>query len=167
MNNKDNNCFLLIWKSGSGKSTLSKILTGNKDIKISSGLISCTNKTNQYQGEMDNFKFTIIDTIGLNDSFGNDGNYILELRDFLSNKNLKIKGIFIIIDFHDSRFGKCELESIKRVIDLIPIDNIWQYISIIYTHYYTDKWHKLEDKKKELLNDLEIIFTSELFDYSI
>ena len=85
----------------------------------------------------------------------------------MSNKNLKIKGIFIIIDFHDSRFGKCELESIKRVIDLIPIDNIWQYISIIYTHYYTDKWHKLEDKKKELLNDLEIIFTSELFDYSI
>lgn len=158
MINNTNNCFLLIGKSGSGKSTLSKILTGNKDIKLSSGLISCTNKINQYQGKIDNFDFTIIDTKGLNDSSGNDVNNILGLRDFLTNKKLKIKGIFIIIDFHDSRFGKCEKESIKRIIDLIPLDNIWKYISIIYTHYYTDKWHKLEDKQKELLKDLKKIF---------
>ena len=87
MINNTNNCFLLIGKSGSGKSTLSKILTGNKDIKLSSGLISCTNKINQYQGKIDNFDFTIIDTKGLNDSSGNDVNNILGLRDFLTNKN--------------------------------------------------------------------------------
>ena len=70
------------------------------------------------------------------------------------------------MNFQDNRFGECEKKAIKRIIDLIPIDNIWNYISIIFTHCFTDRWHKLEGKKKELLKNLKDEF-KEIFEYSL
>ena len=70
------------------------------------------------------------------------------------------------MNFQDNRFGECEKKAIKKIIDLIPIDNIWNYISIIFTHCFTDRWHKLEDKKKEFLKNLKDEF-KEIFEYSL
>ena len=51
------------------------------------------------------------------------------------------------MNFQDNRFGECDKKEIKRIIDLIPIDNIWKYIIIIVLHCYTDECTNLEDKK--------------------
>ena len=48
-----NNCYLLIGKIGAGKSTISKILTDKQKIQIGSGLKSCTQNVNKYEGEIE------------------------------------------------------------------------------------------------------------------
>ena len=65
------------------------------------------------------------------------------------------------------RFGISEKTIIKKIIDLIPIKDLWKYISIVVTHYFYSKPEKLEKKRQEFIKDLENVFYQDFFSYGL
>lgn len=156
------NSFILLGRTGYGKSTACKALTGNENIKISQGHNSCTSEVSYYPGTFiknnNNLYFTMIDTPGLDDSDGRDQIIYQDLRNMFQTKNLKVKGIIIVFSLQNNRFGQSEKTIIQKIINLVPIKNLWKYFTILVTHCYSNKPEKLEKKKKEFKNDIKDLF---------
>ena len=169
------NSFIVIGHSGYGKSTTCKAITGNQNIIISSSHKGCQTKVSYYPGTFkggfkcwfSNTYFTMIDTPGLDDSEGRDKEFLEELRNMLQKKDLKIKKIFIDFNFTMKRFGISEKTIIKKIIDLIPIKDLWKYISIMVTNYFYSKPEKLKKKRQEFIKDLEDVFYQDFFSYGL
>ena len=157
-----NNSFILVGHTGYGKSTTCKIITGNKNIKTSSAFKSCTSKVSYYPGTFNHYfgntYFTMIDTPGLDDSEGRDNQFYQDLRNMLSTPNLKVKGIFIFCDFQSKKFGKSEKDIIEKIINLVPVRDLWKYITIVVTHFYSKNPKKLEQHKIEFLKGVKELF---------
>ena len=109
----------------------------------------------------------MIDTPGLDDSEGRDKEFLGELKNMLQKKDLKIKKIFIVFNFTMKRFGISEKTIIKKIIDLIPIKDLWKYISIMVTNYFYSKPEKLKKKRQEFIKDLEDVFYQDFFSYGL
>jgi GTP-binding protein EngB required for normal cell division len=154
----NDNCFLLLGKTGVGKSTLSKILSENQSIVIGDSLHSQTKETNCYECQMDDFKYTLIDTPGYDDSEGNDAKNFSNIKQFLTSNNHKIKGIVLMFSFQDARFGESHRKGLEKIVNLIPLDNFWRYITIIFTKTFLDDDDELEEMKNQRLKDFKEIF---------
>ena len=150
--------FLLLGKTGVGKSTLCKILSENENIIIGNTMAPQTSEVNSYKCQIDNFKFSIIDTPGYDDNPKKDIENYNYIKELLSSKNYKIKGIFYLFSFQDTKFSDSHREGFQKIINLIPLDNFWDYFTIIFTHTYVDEYDDLEEKKNEKLKSLEEIF---------
>ena len=146
------NCFLFLGKTGVGKSLCAKNLTSNRSIIVSDKPELCTSNICGYDaiipssplsGEL---KYRVIDTPGLNDSYGRDNNFIDKIKTYLEDKSIKVKGIFIFLNLRNVRFDKAEKEIIKKIYNLVPMDNFWKYVTIIFTNCYGDKFETLEEK---------------------
>ena len=172
-----NNSFVLLGRSGYGKSTACKAFTGNKGIKISSSKKSCTTEVSYYGGQLKNYfgnsyYFTMIDTPGLDDTKGRDKEIYQKLRNAFITKDMKVKGIFVFLNFQAKKFGRSEQNIIDKIIELVPLKNFWKYLTFIVTHSFSDKPHKFEAKKNEFKNDLkklldENYFSKYFFNYGI
>ena len=152
------NCFLLLGKTGVGKSTLSKILSENQSIKIGDSLNSETKISNSYDCEFDNFKFTLIDTPGYDDSNGNDAKNYSHIKQYLTSTSHKIKGIVLLFSFQESRFGESHRKGLEKIVNLIPLDNFWSYVTIIFTKTFWDESDELNEIKEQRLKDFKSIF---------
>lgn len=95
------------------------------------------------------FYYKVIDTPGLCDSMGRDNNIIDKIKTYLENKSIKVKGIFIFLNFRNVRFDKAEKDIIKKIYNLVPMEHFWKYVTIVFTNYYGDKHFNLEAKRKQ------------------
>ena len=148
------NCFLLLGRTGVGKSTLTKILSEDQSIVIGDSLKSQTQETNCYNCEIDNFKYCLIDTPGYDDSNGNDQKNYGDIKKLLTSNNHKIKGIVLLFSFQDPRFGESHLKGLEKIVNLIPLKNFWEYITIIFTRSFCEDEDELEEEKQKKLKVL-------------
>ena len=146
-----NNCFLLVGKTGVGKSTLTKILSGDQSIRTSSSLESETKESKCYLCQINNFNYSLIDTPGYDSSDGKDKIYSDDLKNKLTSHNYHIKGIVLMFNFHDKKLGKSHKIGLENIVDLVPLDNFWDYVIIVFTHTFHSNLKKLEKEKKERL----------------
>ena len=51
-----------------------------------------------------------------------------------------------MFSFQDSRFGESHRKGLKRNVNLIPLDNFWNYIIIIFIRTFSDDEDELEDE---------------------
>ena len=152
------NCYLVLGKTGVGKSTLIKILSEDQSIKIGNSLNSETNISKCYNCEIDNYKYSLIDTPGYDDSNGNDTKNYAHIKQMLTSNNYKIKGIILLFSFQDSRFGESHRKGLEKIVSLIPLENFWDYVSIIFTKTFLDDEEELEEEKKNKLENFKPIF---------
>ena len=157
------NCFLLLGKTGVGKSTLTKILSEDESIKIGDSLYSETKNSCCFKCQIDNFYYSLIDTPGYDDSDGDDSNNYLNIKHFLSSNNYKIKGIVLMFSFQDSRFGESHRKGLEKIISLIPLDNFWDYIIIIFTKTFVDDEIELEEERNRKLKYFQEIFDTLIY----
>ena len=47
----------------------------------------------------------------------------------------------------------------QKIVKLIPLDNFWDYITIIFTFYYLDDDDELKERKEKMLKSFEEEFT--------
>jgi len=162
-NNSFVNTFLLLGRTGVGKSKLAKILSGDESIKVGDTFLpetkipKCYNCEYNYEKEC--FKYSIIDTPGYDDLNGNDKTIFRHIDNFLTSRVYKIKGIVLLYSFQDPKFGNNHLEGLKKILQLFPINNFWDYVIIIFTRTYTDGEEDDEEKKIKLKNNLKEIFS--------
>lgn len=163
MSNNDN-VFLFLGKTGVGKSLCIKLLSSNSNIKVSHSKKSCTKKIDGYNASIpsslfvNGLNYKLVDTPGLNDSDGEDSTIVKNIKSYLTNKSLKIKGIFIFLNFQDVRFDNAEQNIIRQIYKLIPLDHFWNYITIVFTHFYGDRRMSADKKKRENENSLQKVF---------
>lgn len=160
---KSNECdchYLLLGKTGVGKSTLSKILSENANIIIGDSMEPQTNKIDCYKCYIDDFNFFVIDTPGYDDNPQKDIDNFEAIKNLLSSQKYKIKGIFYLFSFQDPKFSDSHRKGLQKIIDLIPLDNFWEYFTIIFTKTYPDpnEDDDLEELKNKTLKNLEEIF---------
>ena len=155
MEKYSDNCFLFLGKTGVGKSLCAKNLTSNRNIIVSDKPESCTKKISGYNASIPSpysskeLKYRVIDTPGLCDSNGKDNDIINNIRKYLEDKDMKVKGIFIFLNFRNVRFDNAEKDIIKKIYNLVPLYHFWDYVTIIFTNCYADKFESLEDKIRE------------------
>ena len=152
------NCFLLLGKTGVGKSTFAKILSENPNIRIGNSLSSETKEAKGYECTIDNFRYTLIDTPGYDDTNQNDTANFSLIQQFLTSTKHKIKGIVLIFSFQDSRFRESHRKGLSKIAKLIPLENFWNYVTNIITKTFWDEPDELEAKKKAKLEDFKGIF---------
>ena len=127
---------MFLGKAGVGKSLCTKNLTLNSKIIVSDGKDSCTSVVCGYDAYIPpslfskGLSYKVIDTPGLNDSFGRDKSIVDQIKTYLEDKTIKIKGIFIFINFQDVRLDNAEKDIIKKIYNLVPMDNFWNYVTI-------------------------------------
>ena len=75
-----------------------------------------------------------------------------------SNKH-KIKGIVLLFSFQDPRFGDCHRKGLQKIVNLIPLKNFWDYITILFTRTFNDgDEDELNEEKEKKLVDFKGIF---------
>ena len=143
------NCFLLLGKTGIGKSTLAKILSENQSIKIGNSLESETQESNTYDCHFGDFKYSVIDTPGYDDSNGNDAKNYSCIKQYLTSSSHNIKGIVLLFSFQDTRFGESHRKGLEKIVNLIPLDDFWSYVTIIFTKTFWDDPDELLELKEK------------------
>jgi len=152
------NCFLLLGETGVGKSTLTKILSENKAIKIGHSLKSETQEPIDYDCQFGDFHYSLIDTPGYDDSNGNDEKNYAHIKKYINSNNHKIKGIVLLFSFQDARFGVSQRKGLEKIVNLIPLDDFWSHVTIIFTKTFCDDPDDLPDKKESKLQYFKEIF---------
>lgn len=95
------NTYILLGNTGNGKSTLVNLLC-KANAKVSHSQQSVTSTISSYYGKIDNSEyFCVIDTPGFSDFNGinKDKENYESIKLYLISNNLKIKGIYIIMQF--------------------------------------------------------------------
>ena len=145
----EENCFLLLGRTGVGKSTLTKILSENQTVEVGNSLNSQTQETKCYNCEINNFKYSLIDTPGYDDSNGNDDKNYGNIKKFLTSNTHKIKGVILMFSFQNPKFGDSHKKGLEKIVSLIPLKNFWEYITIIFTRTFSGDEDELQEEKKK------------------
>ena len=145
------NCFLLLGSSGVGKSTLVKILSEDSSIIISDSFESQTKEIKCYKCQKDDFKYIVIDTPGsVFDDSKDNGHNFKDIKKVLTSDKYKIKGIVLLYNFQETRFGYNLIKGLQKIVELVPWDNFWDYIIIIFSFYYLDDDDDDELKERKI-----------------
>ncbi len=132
------NTYILLSISGNGKSTLVNLLC-KANAKVSNSQQSVTSEVTSYNGKLDNGEyFCIVDTPGFFDYKGinKDKENYESIKSYLISNNLLIKGIYILCNFQNERFNDAEQKCVKAISDIFPIKNFWNFVTIVFTHYF-------------------------------
>ena len=84
--------------------------------------------------------FSIIDTPGFYDTNGVDVdiNQKKNIQKLIAREKIKIKGILFLSNFQNERFGYSEQNTLIQYNALFPMEDFWNRIILIFTHYYGD-----------------------------
>ena len=144
---------ITLGETGSGKSSFCNSLFSTQKFKIGNTLDSQTEKVEGKYAENEYKDIFIIDTPGTNDSEGEirDNENIQEMKDYIK-KNPRIKGILMVFNFNDNRLKGSVKKSIRLFYDFFPMNNFWEHVIILFSHYDTEN----EERKNLLQNEFNL-----------
>ena len=149
-------CFIFLGETGTGKTSIINLLCGSKNI-IGDGVTPETKKIKYEKGEYsntDNKKpkkyYYCLDSPGFNDPEKSNQQIDISIRDYLSvNENMKIKGVFFVINFQHNKLTSSFWDSFNTILNIFPMENLCEHIVICFTHTYPEKFINLEDQKEK------------------
>ncbi|KAI7511627.1 hypothetical protein KC347_g3192 [Hortaea werneckii] len=132
---------LVIGQTGAGKSHFINKTIGDKVVKESSGLKSCTSKPEMVEVQVDEHQFLMIDTPGFNDTrrdtVRSDATILAEIARMLTLQTqlgVQLRGILYMYDISASRMtGDTlrQLEMVKRICG----EHCYSNIMLVMTHW--------------------------------
>jgi hypothetical protein len=76
----------------------------------------------------------------------------------LGTGKYKIKGILLLLSFQDGVFGESHRRGLEKIVNLFPLDNFWDYITIVFTKTHCGEDDDIEELKEQTLKDYKEIF---------
>ena len=139
--------FIFLGKTGAGKTSLINLICGSNNI-VGDSLLPETKEILKEKGNYPNSKevFYCLDTPGFEDKELSNTKIDEMIQNYLKkDKDIKIKGIFFLISFHDNKLDKSFYNSLDTIINLFPMENFWKYIILCFTHTYVPEFFSLEE----------------------
>ena len=142
---------IVIGATGDGKSSLCNFILGVKKFKISDDPNSETKETMGSYGIGDAKNIYVIDTPGLHDDKGTDKEHIQQMVDFIK-KHKDLQSIIIVFNFMQDRMDGCIRTMLKIFSDIFPIEDFWEHVAIVFTHFIEpqkkNQKAKMDEKRK-------------------
>ena len=153
-NNEKVSSIIVLGETGTGKSTFCNNLCLQAKCAVGEGLNSETEKVQGIKCEGEYNDIFIIDTPGLNDSNGpeQDELNINKMNEYI-RQNPRIKGIIILLKFTDNRLTGSVKKSLKRFCDMFPMNDFWNHVIFILSHFYANSPEEKQNRKKNLLKN--------------
>lgn len=132
---ENDDVFLFLGKNQSGKTTLINILC-NENNEVGGHGHSCTKEVKKSFGE--NKSFVCIDTPGTYDLNCSNEEINKKIIEFFTKEEdiIKLKGIFIVMNFHEESFDKSHYETLLNMFKIFPFKkHFWENVTICFTHY--------------------------------
>ena len=147
---------ITLGETGSGKSSFCNTLFSSKQFLVGDSLDSQTEKVEGKYAENEYSDIFIIDTPGTNDSEGErkDNENIQEMKNYIK-KNPRIKGILMVFNFNDNRLKGSVKKSIKLFYEFFPMNNFWEHVIILFSHYDTENIERKKLLQKEFTSKLK------------
>ena len=142
--------FIFLGKTGAGKTSLINLICDSNNI-VGESLLPETKKILKEKGNYPNSKevFYWLDTPGFEDKELSNKKIDEMIQVYLEkDKDIKIKGIFFLINFHDNKLDNSFYNSLDTIINLFPMENIWKHIILCFTHTYVQENLKKINKQK-------------------
>ena len=142
--------FIFLGKTGAGKTSLINLICDSNNI-VGESLLPETKKILKEKGNYPESKevFYCLDTPGFEDKELSNKKIDEMIQVYLEkDKDIKIKGIFFLINFHDNKLDNSFYNSLDTIINLFPMENIWKFIILCFTHTYAQEFFSLEESKK-------------------
>lgn len=101
--------------TGAGKTTFINRLCGQK-LQVGTSLMSCTDKVQTAQCEVDGQRITLIDTPGFDDTFKSQADILRDIADFLEHtyqSKRKLAGVIYMHRISDTRVGGIARENFR------------------------------------------------------
>ena len=149
------NGFILIGKTGTGKTSLLNIIYGENIGKVGYESKSETSESTCYYIKEDinleTIYYCIIDTPGLYDSrsINKDNEHKNLTNDLIAKEDIKLKGILFLSNFQNERFDYSEINTLLQYNAFFPLKNFWEYVVLIFTHFYGDPDGFTKEELKE------------------
>ena len=149
------NGFILIGKTGTGKTSLLNIIYGENIGKVGYESKSETSESTCYYIKEDinleTIYYCIIDTPGLYDSrsINKDNEHKNLTNDLIAKEDIKLKGILFLSNFQNERFDYSEINTLLEYNAFFPLKNFWEYVVLIFTHFYGDPDGFTKEELKE------------------
>ena len=162
MSKESKTSIIILGETGSGKSSFCNLLCENPKCKVGNELNSETDSVNGIFCDGEYNDIFIIDTPGTNDSNGlEQDNRNLNLMHNYIKENPRIKGIIILLKFTDNRITGSIKHSLYKFCDMFPMNNFWDHVVIILSHYFSnnleEKIQRKESLKISYINELNFI----------
>lgn len=153
-NNEEVSSIIVLGETGTGKSTFCNNLCLQPKCVVGEGLNSETEKVQGIKCEGAYNDIFIIDTPGLNDSNGpeQDELNINQMNEYI-RQNPRIKGIIILLKFTDNRLTGSVKKSLKAFCDMFPMNDFWNHVIFILSHFYANSPEEKQKRKKNLLKN--------------
>ena len=68
-------------------------------------------------------------------------------------QNPIIKGIIILLKFTDNRLTGSVKQSLKAFCDMFPMNDFWNHVIFILSHFYANSPEEKQNRKKNLLKN--------------
>ena len=149
------NGFILGGKTGAGKSTLLNAIMGEEVAIVKKDSYSVTQETSVYYYKLKNGKMiSILDTPGLMDTNlikdpNVDNIHLAEIREKVFKENIQVKGIIFLVNFQNERFDSSEQEALINYNKIFPLEDFWEHILVVFTHYFSDPDGDTEEEMKK------------------
>ncbi len=144
-----NGCtMIVIGATGDGKSSLCNFILGTNKFKVSDDPESETKETMGSYGINDAKNIYVIDTPGLHDDKGTDKEHIQQMVDFIK-KHKDLQSIIIVFNFYQDRMDGCIRTMLKIFSDIFPIEDFWEHVAIVFTHFIEPQKKNQKAQMKE------------------
>ncbi|PWW78611.1 hypothetical protein C7212DRAFT_21302, partial [Tuber magnatum] len=129
--------------TGAGKSYFIREVTGNSDVKVSSGLHSCTGQVESYSFEHAGATVTLVDTPGFNDTARSDTEVLTEICDWTSETFRENRLLSGIIYLHNVTNVRMDGSSVKNLRMFQKLCGRGALKNVFLT---TTQWSKVTDQ---------------------
>ena len=150
-------CFIFLGKTGAGKTTIINLLCNSKN-KIGDSTKCETKVIIKEKGKY--FKtekvYYCLDTPGFDDPEKANKEIDCLIKVYLkNNRDIKIKGIFFVINFQDKKLASSFWDSFNTILNIFPMKTFWKHIVLCFTHTFTEIDFLLEDDKKKIESEVK------------